>query len=575
MSAQGSPDRRGLLDLVERIGNRLPEPAMLFVFGALFVMALSQAAVWLDWSVRPMRLAPAMMEQVDASGRPVLDPQTGQRLLTARVDDAGRPVYELVDNPAVNGGKPFRARSLLAGDGLYWALSSMVDNFVRFPPLGVVLVAMLGVGIAERTGFIGALLKAFMLAVPRGLLTPAVVFLGVNSSLATDAGYIVLPPVAAALYKAAGRSPLAGIAAVFAGIAGGFNANLLVTSLDPLLAGLTGPAAQTIDPAYAVNPACNWWFMIASTFMLTLVGWFVSSVLVEPRLSRKGADEGGPTGAGPGEGRAAEMTRAEVRAMLWGVGAAVALTGVFIAMAKVPGGALNDGLGKLPDAVRGPGLGDHFDRWAESIVPMIFFLFLVPGLVYGRIVGTLHTGKDFSRLLVETMGAMAPVIVLAFFAAQFISYFSFSNLDKMLAYTGGEMLARADLGRGPLLVAFIVVAMLFNLLIASMSAKYAVFAPIFVPMLMLVGISPELTQAAYRIGDSVTNVVSPLNAYLVIILVVMNQHAPRAGMGSLLAMMLPYSLVFWAVWTVMLLLWIQMDIPLGPGGPLEYIPAES
>lgn len=570
-----TPSRRGLLDLVEWVGNKLPEPAFLFVIGALLVMLISQIAEWQRWEVQPKKLEAVTQVVQDAEGRPVLDPDTGEPQTIPVLDERGRPVTRLVDDLSRNNGRPFTARGLLRADGLYWAISSMVDNFVRFPPLGIVLVGMLGIGVAERTGFIGAALKAFMLIVPPRFLTPTMVFLGIMSSLGTDAGYVVLPPVAAALYKAAGRAPLAGIAAVFAGVAAGFNANLLITSLDPLLAGLTGPAAMTVDPDYAVNPACNWWFMIASTVVITAAGWFTSDVIVERRLSRRPPEEGGPV-AGALALRELEpqrLERAETRGLAGALTAVLLATLGFVALALVRGAPFDDALGRLPDAVRGPGLGDHFDRWVESIVPMLFFLFLVPGLVYGIVVGKLRSSKDAATMMVDTMAYMAPIVVLAFFAGQFIEYFKFSNLDKMLAYKGGELLASAGLGPAPLMVAFILVTAFFNLFVGSMSAKYAMFAPIFVPMFMLVGVAPELTQAAYRIGDSVTNTITPLNAYLVIILVVMQKYAPRAGMGTLIAMMTPYSLVFLAVWVVMLLAWMQLGIPLGVGGHLTYPPA--
>lgn len=631
--AQGK-SRFGVLDLIEWVGNKLPEPAILFVIGAMLVMVISQVAVSQSWAVQPKKLVQVMETVVDGAGQPVLDPETGQPKQRPKLDANGRIVTDLVDDLSRNNGQPIRARGLLAGDGLYWALSSMVDNFVRFPPLGIVLVGMLGIGVAERTGFIGSALKAFMLVVPKQFLTPTMVFLGIMSSLGTDAGYVVLPPVAAALYKSVGRSPLAGIAAVFAGVAAGFNANLLITSLDPLLAGFTGPAAQTVDPSYTVNPACNWWFMIVSTVIITAVGWFTSDFIVERRLSQRPVSEGGPGEADASEAEAQRLQPREVRALWWSVGSVIAASAVFVTMTLWPGAPLDDylrapdgakvtraeiraahdgnpannpriaqlmegtlaGLNltaianasggedadtikdprkRLPDSVRGPGLGDHFDRWVESIVPILFILFLTPGVVYGVAVGKLRRGKDVASMMVDSMSYMAPIIVLAFFAAQFIEYFKFSNLDRMLAYTGGEMLARSGLTPSLLMVAFVLVTMFFNLFVGSMSAKYAMFAPIFVPMFMLVGISPELTQAAYRIGDSTTNTITPLNAYLVIILVVMQKYAPKAGMGTLIAMMMPFSIIFSIVWIAMLLIWMQLGIPLGIDGPLTYSPATS
>ncbi|GIK18318.1 MAG: AbgT family transporter [Leptolyngbya sp. PLA2] len=570
MSDAAPARRKGLLDMIEWVGNKLPDPAFIFVFGAVLVMALSAIGHSAGWAVQPKMLRPVVETVLDNEGRPVLDAETGRPVTRPVLDEQSRPVLQLVDDLSRNDGRPFRTRNLLSADGLYYAISSMVDNFVNFPPLGVVLVGMLGIGLAERSGFIGAALKAMMVVVPKQLLTPTMIFLGIMSSLGTDAGYVVLPPVAAALYKSVGRSPLAGIAAVFAGVSAGFNANLLVTSLDPLLAGFSTAGAQVVDPGYAVAPTCNWWFMIASTIVITGVGWVTSDFLVEPRYARKAAAEGGPSPVTAEDAAAQRLRPEEIRGLFWAFGVLAAATLLFVCFKLIPGWPFDDARGRM-GAI--PGLsraGDHFDRWVEAIVPLLFILFLLPGVVYGVVVGTVRNSGDAARLMVESMAGMAPIIVLAFFAAQFIEYFKYSNLDKMLAYTGGEFLAGANLSPAVLMVAFVLLTAVFNLFVGSMSAKYAMFAPIFVPMFMIIGVSPELTQAAYRIGDSTTNIITPLNAYLVIILVVMQKYAPKAGMGSLISMMLPYTVTFTIVWLVLLLLWMNAGFSLGPGGPLVY-----
>ncbi len=565
--------RRGPLDLVEWVGNKLPDPALLFVIGAAVVMLLSAIGASAGWSVQPMKLEVITEPVLDTAGQPVVDGDTGLPLTRPLHDPDGRQQTRLVEDLSRNGGQPFEARSLLSPDGLYYALSSMVDNFVNFPPLGVVLVGMLGIGLAEKSGFVGTALKAAMLVVPKRLLTPTMVFLGIMSSLGTDAGYIVLPPVAAALYKSVGRSPLAGIAAVFAGVAAGFNANLFVTSLDPLLSNLSTAGAQSVDPEYTVSATANWWFMAASTIVITLTGWAVSSWFVERRFAAKPAAEGGPSPVDASELVSQRIARKEWRGLWLAAAVVVLATGVVIACTLIPGWPLDKGRGPMeamPGLVRG---ADHFDRWVEAIVPLLFILFILPGLVYGVATGVIRKGADAARLMVESMAGMAPIIVLSFFAAQFIEYFKYSNLDKMLAYSGGTALAESGLDPMALIVAFILLTAVFNLFIGSMSAKYAMFAPIFVPMFMLVGISPELTQCSYRIGDSVTNVITPLNAYLVIILVVMQKYAPRAGMGTLISTMLPYTLVFTVVWVALLLVWMWLGLELGPDGPLHYLPA--
>lgn len=549
-----APRKRSLLDLVEIAGNRLPDPSILFMLGALLVMIASAAATWGGWEV--IKKVPVQ----------VSDPVTGVTTLelvpsmieVTTVNEAGETVVEMRE-------EVLTAVNLLSSDGIYWALRSMVTNFMDFPPLGIVLVGMLGIGVAERTGLIAALLKLFMLITPRKLLTPAMVFIGVMSSLASDAGYVVLPPLAALLFISVGRSPIVGIAAVFAGVAAGFNANLVVTGLDPLLAGLSTSGAQFVDPGYVVNPAANWLFMIASTFMATLVGWGVTHWIVEPRFEKKSPEDGGPNPNGSTDLDAQRLTDQEKRGVRFA--GLVALIGLVVV-------ALNVVIPGFP--LHGKGL--VFDRWAEAIVPLLFILFLLPGIAFGLSNSTIGSSKDLARLMTESMAAMAPIIVLAFFAAQFVEYFRYSNLGAMLAVSGGEMLATAGLPTFLLLLAFILLTGVFNLFVGSMSAKYALFAPIFIPMLMLVGISPELTQAAYRIGDSVTNIITPLNAYLIIILVYMQKHDKSAGMGTLIATMLPYTIALTIGWCAMLGVWLWLGIPLGipfETGPLEYIPSAA
>jgi aminobenzoyl-glutamate transport protein len=544
-----------LLDAIERIGNGLPDPATLFMIGAALVMLLSQLAASLDWTVEKT-VSQEVREPVrDAAGDIVADPTTGEPLTRAVIDTAtGEPKRELATVPV-------RAVGLLSSEGLYWALRSMVKNFTDFPPLGVVLVAMLGIGLAEKTGFIGALLKATLLAVPPALLTPTIVFVGVMSSMGLDAGYVVLPPVAAALYQSLGRSPLVGIAAVFAGVSAGFGANLLPTSLDPLLARFTAASAQLLDPGYAVAATCNWWFMIVSTALLTAVGWAVTAWWIEPRFEGKPPEDGGAT-PGAADALASQRLNArEKRGLAIAVAVAAAALALFLAAALVPGAPLY-------------GLDGVFPRWVRVIVPLLFFGFLLPGLVYGLATGSVRSDKDVARILAETMAGMGPYIVLAFFAAQFIAYFAHSGLGEMLAISGGRALARAALPDTLLMQGFIGVVIAGNLFIGSMSAKYAFFAPVFVPMFMQVGISPELTQVAYRIGDSVSNVITPLNPYVVILLVFMQRHMARAGIGTLVALMLPYAFAFAVTWSLLLALWMWTGVELGPGGPLAYDAAQ-
>ena len=550
MSSTQPTRKFSVLDLIEWAGNKLPDPAMLFVWCTALIMALSALGTWRGWQVQPVR--PEVVTQ------PVSDPSTGQSVGTPVLRADGRPEVRLVPF-----GAPVVTKSLLNSDGVFWLFRSLVKNFVEFPPLGVVVVTMLGVGVAERTGLMATLLKGLALLVPSQFFTPMMVFLGVQSSMAADAGYLVLPPLAAALYKSVGRSPLAGIAAAFSGIGAGFSANLLVTSLDPLLSTLTESGAKVIDPAYSVNAACNWWFMAASTGLLTIVGWAVTAWFVEPRLSRRAADDGGACLAPSSAALDAKLSGQEIRGLTWAAAALVVGGAAVLALVIPEGAPLHGGAEPFSKS----------PRWIVGIVPIITVLFLIPGIAYGAASRSVRGGKDVAQLMSETVASIAPILVLAFFAGQFIACFKYSQLDQILAYSLGTMLAESGLSPTLLLVAFIGLVMIINILMSSASAKWSLLASVFVPIFMLLQVSPELTQAAYRVGDSCTNIVTPLNAYLVVLLIAARKDAPRAGTGTLISMMMPYSIVFAICWTGFLLLWIWAGADLGPGGGHVYPPA--
>ena len=492
-----------ILDRIERIGNKLPHPATLFLIGTAVIMVLSQLATSFDWSVS--------------------SPVTG--VLTAN--------------------------NLVSSSGIWWLLSHMVENFIRFPPLAIVLVGMLGIGMAERTGLLSAVLRYVILHTPPSLLTPVTMFLGIMSSVAVDAGYVVLPPIAAALYMAAGRSPLTGIAVAFAGVSAGFSANLFITALDPLLAGFTQSAATIIAPEYQVAVTANWWFMIASTIVLTLTGWLVTARWVEPMSSKYSITDMGHDI--PGTSR----TTLEISGLRNALIALVVTLIIYILFVTVPGAPLQ-------------GDGRHFARWIEVTVPLLFLVFVIPGIVFGISTRRIKNDKDAANIMGDTIADLGPYIVLAFFAAQFIESFKYSRLGEMLAISGGQVLSAAQIPAPLLLSSFILLAAFANLFIGSASAKYAFLAPVFVPMLMLTGFSPELTQAAYRVGDSVSNVITPLNPYMIIVLALVQKYVKGSGMGTLIAMMLPYTIVFSVIWSILLVGWLLLDIPLGPGGGLHF-----
>jgi aminobenzoyl-glutamate transport protein len=494
-----------LLDGLERAGNRLPDPVSLFAGLAVLVVLISGLAEARGWSA--------------------VHPGTGA-LVT--------PV------------------SLLSGAGLRRMLADAVGAFAAFPPLGTVLVVMLGVGVAERSGLVAAALRQAMGAVPPSLVTLTLAFVSVNSSLAADAGIVVLPLLAAALFHGLGRHPLAGLAAAFAGVSAGFSANLLLTALDPLLAGLTEPAARLVAPDYRVEPTANYYFMIASTFLLVGAVTWVTTRIVEPRLGPwrpAPTDGGGPAGpeAEPEPPAPARVRRGLLGALLAFLGFS-ALVAVLVLV------------GPLRGAEEAP-LRPLF----AGLVPLMAVGFFLPGLVYGVLAGTIRSDKDVARMAGDTMATMGSYVVLAFVAAQFIAYFSWTNLGTILAVKGAGALKAAGLGGAPLLLAFMGFAMALNLLVASSSAKWAVMAPVFVPMLMLLGFSPEAVQAAYRVADSCTNIVTPCMPYFPLLIAFARKYEPGTGLGTLIALVAPYSLVFALLWIPLLLAWLALDLPLGPG----------
>jgi aminobenzoyl-glutamate transport protein len=499
----------GWLGRVERLGNALPDPITLFALGALLVFVGSSIAARVGWS--------CTLAAADGS---------------TRVE---------------------HARDLLSADGLGWLFTELVPIYVGFRPLGLVLCASIGVAVAEKSGFLASVLRGSLLFVPRALLAPATVLVGVCSSLASDAGFVVLPPLAAAIYRSAGRSAALGIATATAGIAGGFGANLFVTSLDPVLAALSEKAARLVDAEYVVQPTCNWHFMIASSVMLTLIGWFVSERVLAPRLAAPDA---------PGSDEPARLEAHERRGLVAGLTTLGVLLLAFVLAWRLEGGFLHD-----PAASAG---GAATPLWIRSIVALIVVLFFLPGLAYGIAAGTIRSDRDVARMLGEYFAVLASYVVLAFFAALLVAAFERSNLGLLLSVTGADALARLALPNGVLLAAFVLLVAGVNLFMISSSAKWALLATIFVPLFMRLGLSPELTQAAYRVGDSLTNPISPLNPYLVIVLAFLRRHDESSGLGTLISLLVPFALAFALGWIPLLLAWHALGLSLGPGGPLAY-----
>lgn len=495
------------LDFVEKSGNKLPHPVTLFLIFSLLVIIISAVAEAGNWFV------------------------TFERIVDGKITE-----------DTVN------AVSLLNAEGLRRILSNAVANFTSFAPLGTVLVAMLGVGVAEGTGLIQAGLRKLVLSTPQRWITSVVVFAGVVSNIASDAGYVVLIPLGALIFLSFGRHPLAGLAAAFAGVSGGFSANLMVGPTDVLLAGITQPAAEMLQSSYVVSETGNWFFLIASTFLVTIVGTFVTEKIVEPRLG---------TYQGKAEETMDKVTKEEEKGLRW-AGITLLLFVVLILVMLVPQNGI----------LRNPENGSILDGSAfiKGIVTIIALLFLVPGVAYGIGAGTVKKDKDVVESMAKAMSSMGEYLVLAFVASQFVQYFTWTNLGTILAVKGADFLQVTGLTGVTMLVGFIIVTGFINLFIGSASAKWAIMAPIFVPMLMGIGYSPEFTQLAYRIGDSTTNIITPLMSYFAVVIAFANKYDEDIGIGTLISTMIPYSMMFLLSWTILLIVWYFIPgLPIGPG----------
>ena len=435
------------------------------------------------------------------------------------------------------------AISLMNVTGLQYIINSAVKNFTGFAPLGTVLVAMLGVGVAEGTGLISAALKKLVLSTPKRLITAVVVFAGIMSNVASDAGYVVLVPLGAIVFLSFKRHPLAGLAAAFAGVSGGFSANLLLGSIDPLLAGITNEALKVGGYETTILPTANLYFMMVSTVLLTVLGTWVTEKIVEPRL---GEYKGKQTVD------SMEVSASEKKGLVY-AGISLVVAAAVMLFLTLPENAWLKLDGTLDAYIH------------DGLVPTIMLFFLIPGLAFGIASGTIKKDKDVVSFMTKAMASMGGYLVLAFVAAQFVAYFSYTKLGIILAVSGANFLQSIGLTGLPLVLAFIIVAAFINLFIGSASAKWAIMAPIFVPMLLRLGITPEFTQLAYRIGDSSTNIISPLMSYFAVIVVFAQKYDEDTGIGTLISAMVPYSIVFLLGWTVLMVIWYSLGWPIGPG----------
>lgn len=486
------------LNGIERIGNKLPDPFILFVYLMLIVIIVSSI--------------------VSAFHVTVVHPGTKEVL----------PI-----------------KSLISGEGLQYMLTSMLPNFTNFKPLGLVLAMMIGIGLAEKVGLLEAAIKRTILHAPKSLVTYAVIFVGIMGNIASDAAFVIIPPLAAMVFYTIGRHPLAGLAAGFAGAGAGFTANFIIAGTDGLLSGISTEAIKGIRPDIVVTPVDNWYFMSVSVIMLSIIGAWITERLIEPKLG---------VYTNKLEKKMEGISIIEARGLRNACLAGLGFIAVVVFILLLPHSPLrNEEGGILPSP------------FIDGIVPIIILFFITMGVAYGKTVKKITSTRDIPKYMGEAIRDMSGYIVLIFAASQFIAYFEWSNLGTWLAVNGAEFLISIDLTGIPVVIGFTLLTSILNLIIFSGSAQWALEAPIFIPMFAMLDYHPAFIQAAYRIADSSTNIITPLNPYMVVILAFMREYDKKAGLGTLISLMLPYSLIFLGCWIILLLIFALLGIPFGPG----------
>ncbi|MCE7792782.1 AbgT family transporter [Salipaludibacillus sp. CUR1] len=505
---ESSNEKKGFflkfLDVVEKAGNKLPHPFMIFVYLAVAIILLSSV--------------------ISLFGVSVVHPGTQEEVAI---------------------------RSMLSTDGLEFMLSSMLTNFTGFAPLGLVLVMMFGIGLAQKVGLIETFMKKTILNAPKRLVTFVIIGTGVIGNLASDAAFVIIPPLAAMVFYALGRHPLAGMAAGFAGVGAGFTANIIIAGTDALLSGISTEVAQSIDENVIVTPVDNWFFMAASVLMLMAVGTWVTERIVEPRL---GKFNEAYADADAVDQKVDEPSALEIKGLKYAGLAGLAYL-ILVSLTIVP----PNGILRGEEGTIVPSL------FLENIIPIILFLFLVVAITYGVVTQVIKKSSDVPEFMGKAMKDMSGFIVLIFAAAQFIAYFDWTNIGVYIAVSGAEILQNLNFTGMGVIVGFILLTAVLNLFIFSGSAQWALMAPVFIPMFMILDYDPAFVQLAYRIADSSTNIITPMNPYVPMVLAFMKKYDNRAGFGTLFSIMLPYALLFLGLWIIMFIIWTFIGLPIGPG----------
>ncbi len=496
----------GVLRWIERMGNKLPHPFWIFVWITILIVVLSAITAYLGVSaVHP--------------------------------DD----------------GSIVEAENLISGEGLRRFVQEVVTNFAHFAPFGLVLVMLMGVSVAERSGLLAVALRTVAFSVPKRVVLPVIFIIGACGNIGSDAGIVIVPPIAALIFTQMGLHPIAGLVAGYAGATAGFTANFFIAGTDVLLAGISTEITQGMPGGQEVSPTANWYFMIASTFLLAFGGAFIARRYTIPRCQK--FELLGEFDHQVSDGKLSDAERKGLKR----AGLALLIYIALILLLVVPSWA------PLRDQETGGLVPSPFLR---GLIPILFFFFAIPGYFYGKVTGTIKEPNDILKHMEHGMKELSGYIVLMLIVAQFINLFSWSNLDTILAITGADFLQRTGLTGPVLFVLFMILVAFLNIFLGSGSAKWAIFAPIFIPMLAQLNYSPAFVQLMYRVGDSITNCVTPLYVYFPLLLGWIHKYNKNIGIGTTVSLLIPYSIILLIMWLSLLFIWFVLNLPIGVG---EYI----
>jgi aminobenzoyl-glutamate transport protein len=547
MSTAVTPNNAGekkgsLLDTIEKLGNKVPHPVLMFLYLIIFVIVLSQILAWAGVSVTE-QIAVAVPQLVEVE---YYEDTTAPGLVIP--DETLSENFEIME-------RTIAVRGLLTVEGIRFMFTSFVPNFQGFGVVAITFIAMMGAGVAEAAGMMAALIRKLVKVAPRKWITFIIVFVGVLTSVASDAGYLILIPLGAAAFVSLRRHPLAGMAAAYAGVSAVFAVNIIFTPIDSMLTEITNEAIGLTSGA-PITIAANYFFMVVSSFIIAFVATLVTERIVEPRLGKyvPDADHAQPAESSD-EG---ELTSQESRGLKYAGITTLIFVAFILLMTLIPGAPLN-----APEGYEGnPPLMD-------SLLFIITMAFLLAGIAYGKGAGTMKTANEVIAAITKTFAGLSGLVFMLLMISQFIAYFNYSNMPTVAAIYMAELLERANIGALPLLIGFIIVIMLLDVIIPGVVPKWAIFAPVFIPIFTRLGTTPQTVLAAYRIGDSPINVITPLMVYLPFIITVAQGYDKKSGIGTIIALMLPYTIVVIVAWILMFIFWFLLGIPLGPGYPVS------